>query len=110
MNNFDHNWKTVDLQKECKRLKLSCHDKKDFLCAKYDKLKNSNFDPAMSTLKNCTITELDRENCRKYFCFHVIALAVNQKFIEMPSKYNKDPIAPKAKAGRKDNAKKCLVK
>lgn len=29
---------------------------------------------------------------------------------EMPMKYNKDPIAPKAKVGRTANAKKCLVR
>ncbi|RNA40451.1 hypothetical protein BpHYR1_013671 [Brachionus plicatilis] len=65
------------------------------IMAKYDELKNINFDLEMSTLKNCTI----------YSCFHIIALAVNQKFLEIPIKYNKDSIAPKAKEGRKDNAK-----
>ncbi|CAF0803697.1 unnamed protein product, partial [Brachionus calyciflorus] len=47
---------------------------------------------------------------KNFHCFHIIALAVSQKLVEMPIRYFKTPFAPKAKAGRKANAKKCLEK
>lgn len=47
---------------------------------------------------------------KNYYCFHIIALAVNQKLLIMPPKYNPKVIAPKAKSGRPAKAKACLVK
>ncbi|RNA10824.1 hypothetical protein BpHYR1_048847 [Brachionus plicatilis] len=85
MVKFDQNWKIVDLQNECKRLKISYGEKKADLIKRLNKL-----------------------NSEKFYRFHIIALAVSQKLVETPIKYIKNPVVPKAKVGRKTKAKKCL--
>ncbi|RNA22435.1 hypothetical protein BpHYR1_020342, partial [Brachionus plicatilis] len=60
--------------------------------------------------QNWKIVDLQKDRTRSlvYICFLIIALAVDQKYKEMLLEYNKDPIAAKAKEGRKANGKKCL--
>ncbi|RNA18345.1 hypothetical protein BpHYR1_032217 [Brachionus plicatilis] len=44
-----------------------------------------------------------------YHCYHLISLAVNLGKIVIPTQYIKVSIEPKAKFGRKNKAKSCLI-
>lgn len=102
----------------------SCLINLDFINSRFNKLesdKDLSFDKLVSFQRGLSKVFLDRKNwsnsrcsCifffKNYYCFHIIALAVNQKLLTMPLKYNNKAIAPKAKAGRPAKAKKCLVR
>ena len=47
---------------------------------------------------------------KNYFCFHVIALAVNEKLTEIPMDYKNIPIQSKPKRGRKPKAISALIR
>ena len=47
---------------------------------------------------------------KNYFCYHLIAIAVNEKVLNIPNEYKNVPIEAKPKRGRKPKAKKALVR
>ena len=80
-----------------------------------------NFDQFIESATKVKIIYLDRNNWAKskcnrswflknYFCYHIIALAVNEKLVEIPIEFKNIPIENKAKRGRKAKAKVGLSK
>ncbi|CAF0968322.1 unnamed protein product [Brachionus calyciflorus] len=96
----------------------------DYVNSRYKKLENDkkiNFDKLISFQSASKRVNLNTEDwsssrftCnfffKNYYCSHIISLAVNQKLVVMPLKYNQKAIAPKAKSGRPAKAKACLVR
>ena len=80
-----------------------------------------NFDEFIKLFENIHLVELNKENWAKstcncswflknYHCFHVIAIAVNEKLVEFPVEYKDVVIGAKVKRGRKSKAKSALEK
>ena len=79
------------------------------------------FDHFILTVKKIKIINLNRTNwtdskcscswfLKNYFCFHLIALAVNEKLTDIPLDYKNVPIEAKPKRGRKPKAKSALIR
>lgn len=90
------------------------------LLGKYKDL-TFDFDTLILYLNKVRIVTLDRENwaaskctCgyyyKHYFCYHIIAVAVNEKLTTIPIEYINDPIERASKPGRKKKAAKALEK
>ena len=78
-------------------------------------------DKFIECVKSVKMIKLDRDNWAKskcscswfqknYFCYHIIALAVNEKLVEIPLEYKLVVIESKPKRGRKPKAKVGLVR
>ncbi|RMZ99193.1 hypothetical protein BpHYR1_051645, partial [Brachionus plicatilis] len=92
----------------------------DYAKGLYSKL-NNDFDQLVALFKNVRIIKFNKDSwvcssctcsyyLRNYFCYHLIVVAVVKKLVEIPNKYKKCSIEPKAKRGRKANAAKALVR
>ena len=47
---------------------------------------------------------------KNYYCYHIIAVAANEKLVEIPVQNKEVPIKQKTKRGRKSKALKALEK
>ena len=94
-------------KKEHKRLIIA-----KYILGKYHLMK-CNFDDFVMHFK-VHLIKLNTENCncswflKNYYCYHLVAIAANEKLVEIPLGYKNVSIAPKNKRGGKAKAKPAL--
>ena len=90
----------------------------DFLLSKFAKL-SVNFDQLVELHEKFARVDLNRDDwtasrcscqyfLKNYFCFHIIAIASNEKLTTISDIHKNVPIGQKAKRGKKPKAKKPL--
>ena len=81
----------------------------------------SSYDSYVQFFNKVRLVRLNKEdwklstcNCwyflKNYYCYHIIAIAANEKIIEIPVINKEVPIKQKSKRGRKSKALKALEK
>ena len=89
-----------------------------YINGRYDQIK-SDFDTFIEYFRRVRIIKLDRENWAKsscscswylknYSCYHLIAVATQEKLVEIPMEFKDVDLAAKPPKGRKAKAKKAL--
>ena len=89
----------------------------DYIAQKYDQF--DDFDELIGLMKTLNIVSFNRENWTRsfstcsynqkyYFCFHVIALSVNEGLTVIDNIHIKRALGQKAKPGRKSKANSAL--
>jgi hypothetical protein len=89
----------------------------DLINNKFDELKFDSFESYIECCKHVHVVTFDRENwekskctcwyfMKKYHCYHVFAIAVNERKITVPSNFKNAKKGQKPIVGRKPKAKK----
>jgi hypothetical protein len=98
----------------CTNKEFSKYINNDLIKNKFEKL-NLNFDELNLSINNVKIIDLNRSSwsdskctCsyfqKNYFCLHIVAIASNEKIIEIPIQFKNLRISRKSKPGRKPKA------
>ena len=89
----------------------------DLIYKRFDKLNFGSFEEFMECVKHVHVVTLNRNkwaesSCtckyylKKYHCYHIFVIAVNEKLLSIPSQYKDCKIGQKPILGRKPKAKK----
>ena len=89
----------------------------DLINNKFDELKFDSFESYIECCKHVHVVTFDREHwekskctcwyfMKKYHCYHVFVIAVNERMITVPSNFRNAKIGQKPRVGRKAKAKK----
>ena len=89
----------------------------DLVYKRFDKLKFDSFEEYIECCKHVHVVTLKRDKwaestctCRyylkKYHCYHIFSVAVNERLLAIPLEFKKAKIGLKPRLGRKPKAKK----